>query len=372
MGFARESVEKRVYNQQNINNIEVPDIKFRLFSFQLQNERWLNRRFSNINQLKKFLLNYQPLNSYQSVSLYNFYMKKPKRFKSEMFLDLDSTSIDNLCECINLLKEKKYTINRIIFSGGGFHIYLNEVVRFRKRLVNYLKSDILSKPEHGASNEGSTSSIVPYKEGDRNINIDTNVHDRSRISRISGSWNGNRKSFSFAVKEAELERLKPMTSIWNPTNNVLEEDNHSHLPQTYYYKYITTKNRDSYVFFKKYRRTLREVEAIWGALELKYGVGTCLILDYSDYFALFGLKAHSYARLKKMDKTARKHHIRTSAIYDIDNKETKPAPKFVKLLLSYNKENLSLFHCWYANYVMKRDYFDKLKQPNIFVGKVRF
>ena len=333
------------YNTENVNNIIVPDIKFRILKFQTQDNRWINRRFSNYNQLKRFLLKYQPKNCYQSISLYT--IVKPRRFKSEMFIDLDSLDIDNLKHCIGLIKKKGLKIDRLINSGGGFHIFLKDRVRYRKKLINYLKNN--------------------------GINLDQKVHDRTRVSRIIGSYNSNKNTWSYALSsmkdwEGEQLSVKPLAAMTGnlPRSKYIRQG--ANLPKLpLFYHYILNKNKKRYVIFKKFS-TIHKAKAWCLTVQKKHRVSDLYLINYTNYVGVLSRQSFSPEKLRKILKSRNILRLMRINVALDGEKVVYPVPVPIRKIYSQIKENnVSPYHTFYLNYLGFP--IEEGKEPYVMTGR---
>jgi len=328
-----------IYNEINVREVNVPDIKFRKLKFQTE-RGWCERRFSNHRQLQKYLLRNQPVNCYQSVSLYTF---RDKRFKSEMFVDLDSKNIPNLELCLKLIKDKGYSVNRIINSGGGFHVFFDSV-RYRKPFLKYLK--------------------------DNGVDVDDKVHDRTRVSRICGSWNQNKQSFSSFISSDGMERLEADDSEIRPVNyNKSVPENHA--TQASFFRFIPSKCKKEYVYFKLFN-SLDYAERMIKRLQKKHNIGTTAIIKYDTpkgfRFGTLSIKTFPPAKLKKMERRWKKRVIMVSG-YSNGKNFTTEHPKLLKILEQDVRGNYSEYHRWWINFI-GGELRGIMKKPNFFVMRV--
>ena len=192
-----------------------PNNKFKYYKFQLENNQWvtINKKVSTIPQLRKLLLNYLPVNAYQSQAEFlsfnnieepNYQVADKCFMHSDLWIDLDAHDCGGLRNAQkhvrSILRASKFPLQRIVFSGGGFHIY-----------YELPRSSILSPKERMLHFYNLKKRLL--LELKQSFPIDV-FYDTERITRLEGSWNSNKNNPCKVIWDVIRDAKKdPVTAI---------------------------------------------------------------------------------------------------------------------------------------------------------------
>lgn len=347
----------------------IPNLKWRVVKFHLANNQW--KSFYGIRtqaKLDYLLQKYQPKNAYASLAMWlnarnivhpNYVVADRLLLDSEILIDIDADKFQSeqemAEEAVKIMDymEGKYTLERAVKSGGGYHLIYHST-------LSCVPDPRLRLQKHIAEKKAIYKELI-----DKGFKFDEKVGDIYRISRLPGTHNGNKDKDCFEVSP---ESLRAMTLIQSrPAEEAdrlnlrgdASRDRGKALPP-FAYRFL-----DSYVDANKsvpcilLPRVARSLEVI-----------TMASVQYGHRFYLFGLKNRvmavsprivSHRRMEKilrytkslnLNPFLRQRHlrIRVGKMFELSPdllstvKEMEPAPKFLGAIGEDRKGIYSKIH----------------------------
>jgi len=202
----------RMYYSQNKDNMWVPSIPYREFSyipFTRQDNDYMVRHisFDGYIELQEFLIKCAPRHFYMSTSLYSNPSIRPmenkNRFSQTLTFDIDAKNIDaakeELYGLIDILKDTMGILDpniKIFFSGNkGFHVYVND-------------------PDYNGLGKEERKQISDYMLY-KNVKIDSPItYDTSRLIRYPNSLHG---STGFRVRQLDPKEIDHFDPFYDAT-----------------------------------------------------------------------------------------------------------------------------------------------------------
>jgi hypothetical protein len=280
----------------------------------------IRKQIRNAEQLEFYIKKYNAKNVYESVSTWlnplNVRHKNPTRgyliadyvlLDSMVFIDIDKQDKSEVLKVLEFFKDKEeYKLWKIVSSGGGFHVYYDDLGLKQALGKMHPKHRIVFLQDRRRALEEAL-----IKAG---IDLDKGILlDPFRISRVIGTWNGNKDA---PCSEITLESLTAMTL--NNTS-VLSKSPRSRVrgPSIYLYKFISNMVdglKDQYTTHIEITKN-RDYSVLAKQLQKRYKVGTIYAFDTGNRIALISLKIFDRRRIEKILKYAKAENLNSFLKY---------------------------------------------------------